>query len=102
MSRIKLLKDIVEDMKALATSLNALTEVLESDASTTKNSPDKEEPKKSILTLYDVRAVLAKKLQAGLKNEIKELIQKYGAEKLSAVNPEHYEALLKDVEELGK
>jgi hypothetical protein len=48
-----------------------------------------------------VRGVLAKKSQAGLTKGIKALIQKYGAERLSDVKPEDYEALLKDVEELG-
>ena len=54
------------------------------------------------LSLSDVRAVLAKKSQAGFTKEIKALIEKYGAEKLSAVEPMHYEALLKEVEVLKK
>jgi DNA modification methylase len=60
----------------------------------------KQEETKPALTLSDVRAVLAKKSQAGFTKEIKALIHKYGAEKLSAVDPKHYEALLKEVEEL--
>ena len=97
MSRIKLLKDIVEDMHTLADSLDTLASALESD------KPEVSEQKaKPELSLYDVRAVLAKKSQAGFTKEIKALIEKYGAEKLSAVEPMHYEALLKEVEGLKK
>jgi hypothetical protein len=97
MSRIKLLKDIVDDMHALADSLGTLVSALESD------KPEVQEQKvKPELSLSDVRAILAKKSQAGFTKEIKALIEKYGAEKLSAVEPMHYEALLKDVEGLKK
>ena len=47
-----------------------------------------------------VRAVLAEKSRAGHTAAIRELLRKYGAEKLSLVAPQHYEALLKDVEGL--
>ena len=97
MSRIKLLKDIVDDMHALADSLDTLASALESDKPVAPEKPAKPE-----LSLSDVRAVLAKKSQAGFTKEIKVLIEKYGAEKLSAVEPTHYEALLKEVEGLKK
>mgnify|MGYP001015369297 FL=1 len=48
-----------------------------------------------------VRAVLAEKSRAGHTAAIRELLRKYGAEKLSLVDPQHYEALLKDVEGLA-
>ena len=97
MSRIKLLKDIVDDMHALADSLGTLASALERGKSAAPEQPAKPE-----LSLSDVRAVLAKKSQAGFTKEIKALIEKYGAEKLSAVEPMHYEALLKEVEGLKK
>jgi hypothetical protein len=97
MSRIKLLKDIAHDMHALADSLNTLASALESDKPEVQEQQAKPE-----LSLSDVRAVLAKKSQAGFTKEIKALIEKYGAEKLSAVEPTHYEALLKEVEGLQK
>ena len=52
-------------------------------------------------TLEQVRAVLAEKSRAGHTAAIRELLRKYGAEKLSLVDPQHYEALLKDVEGLA-
>ena len=51
---------------------------------------------KKAVAIEDVRAVMAQKTQEGKSKEIKELLQKYGAVKLSAVAPEHYPALLKE------
>ena len=98
MSRIKLLKDVVDDLQALVNSLGTLATAIESGEQQEPVSAEAEAP---ALTLSDVRAVLAGKSQAFTK-EIKALINKYGAEKLSDVNPEHYEALLQEVEGFTK
>ena len=47
-----------------------------------------------------VRAVLADMSRKGHTAEIRALLQKYGAAKLSGVDPANYKALLKDVEGL--
>ena len=57
--------------------------------------------KKPELTLEQVRAVLADKSRAGHTAAVRDLLQKYGASKLSQVDPKHYEALLKDAEVIG-
>jgi hypothetical protein len=98
MSKAKLLKDVIDDIRDLSESLSAFAGALE----TSEPQKTSKQEAKPVLTLSDVRAVLAKKSQAGFTKEIKALIQKYDAEKLSAVDPKHYEALLKDVEELKK
>ena len=51
--------------------------------------------------MEDVRAVLAEKFRKGYTAKIRELLQKYGASKLSGVDPANYQALLEDVEGLG-
>lgn len=51
---------------------------------------------KKAVAIEDVRAVMAQKTQEGKSKEIKDLLQKYGAVKLSAVDPAHYPALLKE------
>ena len=51
---------------------------------------------KKAVAIEDVRAVMAQKTQEGKSHGIKELLQKYGAVKLSGVAPEHYPALLKE------
>ena len=71
----------------------------------TKVAPAKEpekpaEPKKQ-LTLADVRAVLAEKSRAGFTEEIKVLIARHGADRLSEVPETEYAALLADAEVLG-
>lgn len=47
-----------------------------------------------------VREILGKKSNEGFTEEIRALLLKYGASKLSGIDPKHYEALLKDVEVL--
>ena len=70
-------------------------ESLEAKKEYEKNHPVKEEPK---ITLEDVRARLAQLSRDGKTAQLKALIQKYGANKLSEVNPDDYEALLLDAE----
>lgn len=53
-----------------------------------------------VLTLEAVRAVLADKSRAGYTAQIRSLLQKYGANKLSGIDPANYKALLADVEGL--
>lgn len=55
---------------------------------------------KPTLTLEEVRAVLADKSRAGHTAEIRELLKKYGASKLSLVDPKDYESLLRETEVL--
>lgn len=57
------------------------------------------EPEKTV-TIEDVRAVLAAKSQDGKTKEVKALLMKYDAGKLSGVKPEDYAALLKEAEAL--
>lgn len=57
------------------------------------------EPKKIEFT--DVRALLAEKSRAGHTAEIKALLHKYGAEKLSEIDSSKYAALMADAEVLG-
>ena len=70
-------------------------ESLEAKKEYEKNHPVKEEPK---IALEDVRARLAQLSRDGKTAQVKALIQKYGANKSSEVNPDDYEALLLDTE----
>ncbi len=51
------------------------------------------------IRLEQVRAVLADKSRAGHTEAVRKLLKKYGAEKLSQVEPKHYAAILKEAEE---
>ena len=52
------------------------------------------------ISIEDVRAVLAEKSQQGKTREVKALLMKYDAGKLSGVKLEDYEALVKEAEVL--
>ena len=75
---------------------NWLTEQFSGDEPKTEAAPV--EP---VLTLEAVRAVLANKSRAGYTAQIRSLLQKYGTDKLSGVDPANYKALLADAEELN-
>lgn len=53
------------------------------------------------LTLEAVRAVLAEKSRDGHTADIRALLEKHGAPKLSEIDPDKYAALLADAEALG-
>jgi len=106
MSRMKLLLDVVQDLRSLADSIQTLCDALvEHEYSDSvpdpAPAPAPAAPEKKV-TLEEVRAVLAEKSHDGLTAEVRELLQKYGATKLSGVDPKHYAALLKDAEVLTR
>lgn len=110
MGKVKLLLDVIGDLRSLADSLQAVADaVAENDASaemtaaakkTTAKKTPKAEPEEKPLTLEKVRAVLAEKSRAGHTAEVKELLNKHGADKLSEIDPAEYPALLADTEVL--
>ena len=59
--------------------------------------PETEKP----LTLEDVRAVCADKSRSGFTADVKAILTKHGANKLSEGDPAEYKALLAEVEVLG-
>lgn len=63
--------------------------------------PFNPEPPAKPVTLAEVRAVLANKSRAGFTEEVKQLVMKHGAEKLSGVPESEYAALMKEAESLG-
>lgn len=124
MSKIKLLLDVVEDVRAVADSLipvienfknmaESLQAVADALASTETKveriAAHSEEPKdllqetkvEAAPSLEQVRAVLADKSRMGFTAEIRTLLQKYGAPKLSVIDPIHYKALVAEAEVLG-
>lgn len=68
------------------------------DKATAKVTP---EPEKKSISLTDVRAVLAEKSRKGYTADVKALLLKFGASKLSDINPADYEALLAAAEVFG-
>lgn len=104
MSKMAEMHETIEELRSAAASINAVADWLyqqfSSDDAPAQEEPAKAEPKPEI-KLEDIRAVLAEKSRAGHTAEVRALLQKYGAAKLSAVDPAKYEALLKDAEVIG-
>ena len=58
--------------------------------------PEEEKP----LTLEDVRTILAEKSRNGFTEQVREIIAKHGARKLSEIDPGEYAAVVAEVEVL--
>lgn len=99
MSRIKLLLDLIEDVRAVADDLQAIADAMAGDEPA-EAPAEKNEPEETI-RLEDVRAVLAAKSRDGYGAQVRALIAKYGGGKLSDIDPADYGSLLKDAEVLG-
>lgn len=98
MSRIKMLMEIKEDAENLASSIGVLLTALESDEELPKEEKAKQEEK--TYEIEDVRKILADKSRLGHTAKIRELLEKYGAKKLSEIEPSNYKDLVADVEKL--
>lgn len=109
MSRTKLLLNVINSLEALMEDLRILCDVMkegEPQQPTEVYPPEEDvvevptaEPEPSV-TLEQVRTVLAKLAQEGRQAEVKALITKYGATRLSDVDPSHYSVMLKEAEGL--
>ena len=65
-----------------------------------RESFPKEEEKVSIVSMAQVRAMMAEKWSQGKRDELRAVLAKYGAKKLSDVGTENYAQLAEDVEQL--
>ena len=102
MSRIKLLLDVVEDMRSLADSIQAVAEAMAGNEPEPETAPaaEKPAPPKPTIPLETLRARLGEISRAGFTAEVHDLIQKHGATHLSKVDPQDYDTLLKEAEAL--
>ena len=92
----------IKDLRSAAATINEVADTLADMFSTTADeAPDAATPAEPQLTLEQVRAVLADKSRMGFTTEIRALLQKYGAAKLSGIDPANYKALVADAEVLG-
>lgn len=117
MSKVKLLLNVVGNMRNLADSLQELCDVLRSNEECLNKPTSKEQdtevehlenneeqsqptPSESTptISLEEVRGVLAKKAQDGKQAEVRELIQSYGVDRLSEVDTIYYVELMKKAE----
>ncbi len=97
----KIASVIAEQTQGLAApqalAIEAKEEAPKAKASTKKKDTDSEPE----VTQGMIRTVLAEKSQSGLTPKVKELLNSFGAEKLSAVKSEDYPALYEAAKALG-
>ena len=115
MSQIKLLLDIISDVRSLGDSLQAYADALTAskvigdlndyeEIGTSSETPKQtEEPvqEEKPIDRSEVRAKLAELTRLGFSDEVRKLLQKHGAERLSAVDDAELPALLKEAEAIG-
>lgn len=98
MSKMSEMSMTIEELRRAAAAINEAASWLAEQFS---NNDEPEAPvKEPPLTLEAVRAVLADKSRSGHTAEVRSLLQKYGASKLSEIDPANYNALLADAEVL--
>ena len=100
--------ELINTLNALNVTIQQLTEKMTSEyintfeeIGTSSETPTQtEEPEKPV-DRSKVRAKLAELTRLGFSDEVKALLQKHGAERLSAVDDAELPALLKEAEALG-
>ena len=93
MSKIKLALSVVEDLRQLAGSIEALTNALQEVEAPEATAAEIKPKVPKEVKLEDVRAVLTAKKQEG--KSITELLNKFGASKLTDIDPKSYSELIK-------
>ena len=86
---------IEQKIDALTAAINRLADVLESSGTIDLVDVPPFEPK---VTMDDVQAMLGKLVNAGKREEVKELISSFGASRLSEIPAEKYNELMKKAE----
>lgn len=93
MGKMKFVDEVVTQAGDCIAALSELVAMFES------NEPETEEPQaepEKTYSLEEVRAELADLSRAGFTNEVRELIKKYGASKLSEVDSSKFADLIRD------
>lgn len=104
MNKTKIIQEIIGHLKGITDSLEALTGVIESH----QTEPEVEGREEKVAsqkkpkqpTIEEVRAAMAEKSKAGHREEVKAVILKYGANKLTSLDSKHYAEVLKEVGEI--
>lgn len=106
MSEQKTKADVAQLLLKTADSLSSLTDSVRALCASLADSPQTESKevsvkKKQSIPLEKVRGVLAEKSRDGYTAEVRAIIQSFGADRLSDIDPSHYEAVMKQAEVLG-
>lgn len=102
MSKIKLLLDVVEDLRTLASSIETLAiAVSDPDSVPEPVEPAASEPQapsgEPKLTIVELRAFVAERSTPENRPKIKAILGKFGVNKLTELPEDKYEALKQEV-----
>jgi hypothetical protein len=95
-------QSLANDIECVTTTLRAIADDLQTAYPDGDCRDDTSEAiTDPAVTLEQVRSVLTEKSRSGLTAQVKALLTKHGADKLSAIDPACYAALLADAEGLS-
>ena len=89
-----------KELMELAEIAEKVAQIIRRMAEETTEEAPEPAPASKECTLEEVRAVLADKSRSGLTDKVRELIKKYGADRLPDVDPSKYAALKAEAEGL--
>lgn len=95
------LKRCGEVLIGISETLTEIFSGADAEPAAKEEKPGKKTEKTKQITLAEVRAVLAEKSRQGHTAEVKKLLSRYGADKLSEVDPAKYGELKAEAEVLG-
>jgi len=94
-------EDLLEAIKNIAMFVSKINDEKKNEgADNTSALEEKPKREQRKITLEELRSKLASISQSGKHKEVKNLIKKFGAEKLSEIKEEDYEELYKEAEKL--
>lgn len=101
MSKMSEMEATIRELRDIASSINSIANWLTEAFGGSSDIPEEAPVQEKALSLEEVRAILAEKSRDGFTAQIRDLLLKYGAKKLSEVDPASYKALITDAEVLG-
>ena len=100
MSQMSELDAQIKELRACGENIISIADAIAKMFSS-ENEPV-EAPKEEAMSFEEVRHHITLIAQAGFRKEVKALITKYGANKLSEIAPEKYPDLIKEADAIGK
>ena len=96
--------DALEALRLAGNALLSLSDTIEkvlTEAESKRSEKPQEEEPEIPVTMADVKKGLTAKSRAGHTKEVKELLKKYGSDKLSGIDESCYPALMEEAEVIG-
>lgn len=97
MDKKNVILDAAKNFASLSKILEALASNMQEESDSSTGQSKNKAPE---ITLEKVRGILADKSRSGHTAEVRAIIQKYGADRLSKVDPKHYAAIIQEAEVL--